>query len=43
LADIFNTSVDYIINGTADEKAKASLEIIGAYIRDFKTKQAYLL
>lgn len=67
LSDVFNTSVDYLINGNSDEKAIASLkksevlqrfkevetlpereqsvllEIIGAYIRDFKTKQAYIL
>lgn len=66
LADILNTSVDFLINGNTDEKAKATLqnnallqqfkdveklperersvilEIIGAYLRDFKTKQAYI-
>lgn len=66
LADILNTSVDFLINGNTDEKAKASLknsellqrfkevealpereqtvllEIIGAYIRDYRTKQAYV-
>jgi transcriptional regulator with XRE-family HTH domain len=67
LADVLNTSVDFIINGNTDEKAKATLknvdllqrfkevenlpereqsvllEIIGAYIRDFRAKQAYLM
>jgi transcriptional regulator with XRE-family HTH domain len=66
LADVLSTSIDYIINGNSDEKAKATLkntellqrfkevealpereqtvlmEIIGAYIRDFRTKQAYI-
>ena len=66
LAEIFNTSVDFLINGNADEKAKATLqntellqrfkevenlpereryvilEVLGAYPRDFKTKQSYL-
>lgn len=65
LADIFNTSVDFLINGNMDEKAKATLQdtellqrfkemenlpkrersiimdVIAAYLRDFKTKQAY--
>jgi transcriptional regulator with XRE-family HTH domain len=65
LADVLNTTVDYLINGNSNEKAQATLkntellqrfrevealpereqtvllEIIGAYIRDFKTKQAY--
>jgi transcriptional regulator with XRE-family HTH domain len=65
LADVLNTSVDFLINGNTDEKAKATLknteilqrfkevetlpereqtvllEIIGAYIRDFRTKQSY--
>lgn len=60
LADVLNTSVDFLINGNTDEKAKATLknteilqrfkevetlpdreqtvllEIIGAYIRDFR-------
>jgi len=67
LADVLDTSVDFLINGNSDEKAIASLkktevlqrfkeieslpereqsvllEIIGAYIRDFKAKQAYLI
>jgi transcriptional regulator with XRE-family HTH domain len=66
LAEIFNTSVDFLINGNTDEKAKAALqntellqrfkeveklperersvilEVLGAYLRDFKTKQAYV-
>jgi transcriptional regulator with XRE-family HTH domain len=66
LAEVLGTTVDYLINGNSDEKAKAALknsellqrfrevetlpereksvllEIIGAYIRDFKTKQAYV-
>jgi transcriptional regulator with XRE-family HTH domain len=65
IANVLNTSVDYLINGNTDEKAKATLkntellvhfkeieelpnreqsvilEIISAYIRDFKTKKAY--
>ncbi|PKO97701.1 MAG: hypothetical protein CVU14_09930 [Bacteroidetes bacterium HGW-Bacteroidetes-9] len=65
LADVLQTSVDFLINGNTDEKAKASLknvellqrfkeieampdreqsvllEIISAYVRDFKTKQSY--
>jgi transcriptional regulator with XRE-family HTH domain len=65
LADVLNTSVDFLINGNSDEKAKATLkntellqrfrelealpereqsvllEIISAYIRDFRTKKAY--
>jgi len=67
LAEVLGTSVDFLINGNTDEKAKAALkntellqrfkevetlpereqsvllEIIGAYLRDFRTKQAYLL
>jgi transcriptional regulator with XRE-family HTH domain len=66
MADVFNTSADFLINGNTDEKAKATLknteilqrfkevetlpereqtvllEIIGAYVRDFRTKQAYV-
>lgn len=66
LAEIFNTSVDFLINGNTDEKAKAALqntellqrfkeveklperersvilEVLGSYLRDFKTKQAYV-
>lgn len=65
LADIFSTSVDFLINGNTEEKAKAALKnntllqqfkevenlpedeqstvikFLGAYIRDFKAKQAY--
>lgn len=65
LADVLGTSVDYLINATTGEKAKASLkntellqrfkevetlpereqsvllEIIGAYIRDFRTSQVH--
>ena len=65
MADVLETSVDFLINGDSQEKAKASLKntalrqkfkemeqlpqneldvlmkVIGAYIRDFKTKQAY--
>jgi len=65
LADVFGVSVDFIINGNNDEKAKNSLKdaelikqfkdidsmpdsdrntivkVISAYIRDFKTRQAY--
>jgi transcriptional regulator with XRE-family HTH domain len=67
LAEIFNTSIDFLINGNTDEKAKATLQntellqrfkevenlperersiildVISAYLRDFKTKQAYVL
>jgi transcriptional regulator with XRE-family HTH domain len=65
LADILGTSVDFLINGNSDEKAKATLKntellqkfkeieampeqdqisiinVINAYIRDYKTRQAY--
>jgi len=65
LASVLDTSIDFLINGTIDEKAKASLKdaelikyfkevdvlptdeksivlrLIGAYVRDFKAKQAY--
>jgi transcriptional regulator with XRE-family HTH domain len=65
IADIFSTSVDFLINGNTEEKAKAALKnttllqqfkevdslpedeqstvikFLGAYIRDFKAKQAY--
>jgi transcriptional regulator with XRE-family HTH domain len=65
IADVLNTSVDYLINGNTDEKAKAALKntellkrfkemeqlpeneqnillnVISAYIRDFRAKQAY--
>ena len=67
LAEVFGTSVDFLINGNTDEKAKATLKntellqrfkdieampeneqnillnVINAYIRDFKTRQAYLV
>jgi len=67
LAELFCTSIDYLMNGTADQKAQESLkqtnllqrfreieampereqnvivEVITAFIRDFKAKQAYLL
>ena len=67
IADIFNTSIDFIINGSIQEKAKTSLKnndllskfkeissmpddeqksiikVISAYIRDFKTRQAYAI
>ncbi len=66
LAGTLNTSVDYLINGTANEKAKATLKntkllqsfkeiedlpedeqivvlkFLGAYLRDYKTRQAYI-
>jgi transcriptional regulator with XRE-family HTH domain len=65
IAELLNTTVDYLINGNSDEKAKATLKntellqrfkeidglpekeqnilmhVINAYLRDFKTKQAY--
>jgi transcriptional regulator with XRE-family HTH domain len=65
IADIFTTSIDFLINGDTQEKAKATLKnntllqqfkdvenlpeeeqktvikFLGAYIRDFKTKQSY--
>ncbi len=65
LADLLETSVDYLINGNSDQKAIASLkssellhkfkevevlpereqsvivEIISAYIRDFRSRQNY--
>lgn len=64
-ADLFSTSVDFLINGNTQEKAQAMLKnntllqqfkdvenlpeeeqstvikFLGAYIRDFKTKQSY--
>lgn len=67
LAEIFNTTIDFLINGNTDEKAKATLknaellqrfkeveslperersvilEVLGAYLRDFNTKQAYVV
>ena len=67
IAEILKTSVDYLINGDTEEKAKNTLKnvtllqkfkemeqlpekeqgillnVISAYIRDFKAKQAYLL
>ena len=66
LAEVFSTSIVFLINGNTGDKAKATLkssellqrfkevealpereqtvllEIIGAYIRDFRTKQAYI-
>ena len=65
LADIFGTSIDYLVNGTAQEKAQSTLSdaelikqfkemeqlpekekstilnVVSAFVRDFKTKQAY--
>lgn len=65
IADLFGTSVDFLINGQSEEKAKATLKnaellkqfkqvedlpeedrmtvikFLGAYLRDFKAKQAY--
>ncbi|MBN1951786.1 MAG: helix-turn-helix transcriptional regulator [Bacteroidales bacterium] len=65
IAEILNTSVDYLINGNSDEKALATLkdaellkrfkeienlpereqsvllDVISAYLRDFKAKQAF--
>ena len=65
IADLFGTSVDFLINGKAEEKAKATLKnaellnqfkqveqlpeeeqttilkMVGAYLRDFRTRQAY--
>lgn len=65
IADVLNTSVDFLINGDTDEKAKATLKntellqkfkemdtlpdkeqsvllnVISAYLRDYKAKQAY--
>ena len=65
MADVLNTSVDFLINGDMNEKASTALkntkllqkfkdiammpeeeqnillQVIGAYIRDFKTRQAY--
>ncbi len=65
IAEILNTSVDYLINGNTDEKAQATLknaellqrfkeienlpeheqsvllEVISAYLRDYKAKQAF--
>jgi transcriptional regulator with XRE-family HTH domain len=67
LADILGTSIDFLINGDTQEKAKAIIKnttllqqfkdienlpdeeqltvikFLGAYIRDFKTKQSYAL
>jgi transcriptional regulator with XRE-family HTH domain len=67
LADVLSTSIDFLINGDTQDKAKATLkqndllqkfkevealpereqsvllEIISAYIRDFRAKQAYSL
>ena len=65
LAELFGTSIDYLMNGTADQKAQESLkkatllqrfkevetmpereqnvilEVMTAFVRDFKAKQAY--
>jgi len=65
LAEVLNTTVDFLLNGNSDEKAIATLknaellqrfkeienlpereksiiiEVINAYLRDFKTKQSY--
>lgn len=65
IANALDTTLDFLLNGTVDEKAKASLKdaelikyfkevdvlpseeksivlrMIGAYVRDFKAKQAY--
>jgi transcriptional regulator with XRE-family HTH domain len=67
LADIFGTSIDYIVNGTAQEKAQEALtdaelikqfkemaqlpeqekttilNVVAAFVRDFKAKQVYLM
>jgi len=67
LADIFGTSIDFLVNGTAQEKAQNTLSdaelikqfkemeqlperekstilnVVSAFVRDFKTKQAYAL
>jgi len=67
IASTLDTSIDFLINGNTDEKAKASLKhtellttfkeidnmpddeqnkllhYIQAYIRDFKTRTAYML
>jgi transcriptional regulator with XRE-family HTH domain len=65
IANVLHTSVDYLLNGKNDERAKASLkntdvlnkfkevellpekeqttilDVVGAYIRDYKAKIAY--
>ncbi|MEJ7829198.1 MAG: helix-turn-helix transcriptional regulator [Segetibacter sp.] len=65
MADALDTTVDFLINGTSEDKAKASLNdaeviryfkevdslpqedksallrVIGGFLRDVKTKQAY--
>lgn len=65
IADLFGTSVDFLINGKEGEKAMATLKnaellkqfkqveqlpedeqntvlkFLGAYLRDFRAKQAY--
>lgn len=65
IADVLDSSMDFLVNGTTDEKAKASLKdaeliryfkemeampsaeknillkLIGAYVRDYKARQAY--
>jgi transcriptional regulator with XRE-family HTH domain len=67
IADVFGVSIDYLVNGTAEEKAqtaltdaelirqfkeveqlpdnekKTILNVLAAYTRDFKAKQAYLI
>lgn len=66
IADALDATVDYLVNGSSDEKAKASLQdaeviryfkevdtlpaddklalmrVIAGFIRDVKTKQAYV-
>lgn len=66
MAELFGTSVDYLINGNTGEKAQSTLrdaelikqfrhieelpedekntiiKVITAYVRDFKTRQAYV-
>jgi transcriptional regulator with XRE-family HTH domain len=65
LAEVLNTTVDFLINGNAEEKAQATLKnaqllqkfkelealpdkeqnillsVINAFLRDYKTQQAY--
>ena len=67
MAELFGTSVDYLINGNTGEKAQSTLrdaelikqfrhieelpedekntiiKVITAYVRDFKTRQAYVM
>lgn len=66
LADIFSTSIDFLMHGNNDQKAQATLKnnellnqfrqveelpedeqitvlkFLGAYLRDFRTKQSYV-